>query len=129
MKSVATTGGAALWSLLALVTLLSEGCYAKTSLQVASCDDLKLAVLATVDDAVDAEFTDPTVTCDEWTTLEIENNKLKLFNNVLNVNSGRIVLENIRFVVKPTGTLRIDNIVYFRPASDDSTQVRLVKKK
>lgn len=125
MKSAATTGGAGLWSLLALLALLNDGCYAKTSLQVGSCDDLKLAALATAEDGVDADFTDTTITCDEWTTFEIENNKLKLFNNMIS-NNGRVILENIRFVVKPTGTLRIDNSVSFQSASDDTDQVCLI---
>lgn len=67
-----------------------------------------------------AELTVFAVECDEWTTMKVKNNKLKIIKPNSSVS---IALVNVRFLVRSSGTLRIDNEVTFAPADTTSTQV------
>lgn len=87
-------------------------------MEVGSCEDLQEAAAATASGDVVAELTNSVISCDNWTSIAVDSNKLKI---KLESSSANFYLNNIRFEVGSTGTLRIDNRVAFSQDSDSIT--------
>ena len=91
-----------------------------TTMSVGSCEELQEAAAATATGDVVAELTSTAISCDGWTTIAVDSNKLKVLHPSALVN---LFFNNIRFTVGPAGTLRIDNEVEFSQNVDSiSTQ-------
>lgn len=69
----------------------------------ASCADLVAAAEATAGGDVLGQLTQEFVTCDDWTTIDVKKNKLKLVGGL-----PRYTLKRIRFAVDSNAVLRVE---------------------
>lgn len=86
-----------------------------------SCAELQQAVDLTVNSGnTDATLTAAVIACDEWTTFEIQNNRLKLVaqDGGSFADDQVYAFENVRFLVT-SGVLRADVAVSFTTGADD----------
>ena len=88
-----------------------------------SCDDLQEAANATASDYVVGQLASGGVSCDSWTSFEINNNRLKLIAANDAASNDVFVFNNVRFVIGESGILRVSPSAEFTGA-DGSSQVR-----
>lgn len=111
-----------------LLLLLNNGMpvanASSTTVPVGSCEELQEAAAATANGDVVAELTTTSISCDGWTTIAVDSNKLKILHPAALVN---FFFTNIRFAVGSSGTLRIDNEVEFSQNAEDSISTQASK--
>eukprot|EP00904_Undaria_pinnatifida_P011207 jgi/Undpi1/7216/HiC_scaffold_22.g09689.m1 len=109
MKSPAASSA---FSLLSLLLFNNSGVsYAATTMEVGSCEDLQEAAAATASGDVVAELTNSVISCDNWTSIAVDSNKLKI---KLESSSANFYLNNIRFEEVNGGVLNVESGGYAR---------------
>lgn len=111
---------------IAIVALhqLACTCAAQNVIDVGTCAELQQAVdLTTSSGDTDAVLTSAGIACDEWTTFEVMNNRLKLVAKDGGSFAGDQVyaFENVRFLVS-SGVLRADVALSLTTGADDQRQ-------
>lgn len=84
----------------------------------ASCSELQSAAAATSSGDIVGELLSTEISCAEWTSVEVTDNKLKLVAG--GSGSGVYYFNNVRFVVSASAVLRVDASVDF---TGDESQV------
>lgn len=100
-------------------------CRLKNDARTGTCAELQQAVdLTTSSGDTDAVLTSAGIACDEWTTFEVMNNRLKLVAKDGGSFAGDQVyaFENVRFLVS-SGVLRADVALSLTTGADDQRQV------
>ncbi|CAM9862197.1 unnamed protein product [Ascophyllum nodosum] len=94
-----------------------------TTVSVGSCDDLQEAANATASDYVVGQLASGGVSCDSWTSFEINNNRLKLIAANDAASNDVFVFNNVRFVIGESGILRVSPSAEFTGADGSSQEV------